>query len=59
MTALRNSRNQIDGHFSFGCFYGCVSLSGGHGISFREDLWRDEWKRVLVRKGGGAKREKP
>ena len=38
MTALRHSRNQIDGHFSFGCFDGCVRLSGGDGISFREDL---------------------
>jgi hypothetical protein len=38
MPALRNSRNQIDGHFTFGCFDRCVRLSRGHGVSLGEDL---------------------
>ena len=36
--SLRHSRNQIDGHFSFGCFDGCVRLSWGNGISLGKDL---------------------
>lgn len=31
-------RNQINGHFSFGCFDGCVRLSWGHGKSLGKDL---------------------
>ena len=38
MAALRDLRNQINGHFSFGCFDGCVRLSWGHGISLGKDL---------------------
>lgn len=38
MPALRNSRNQINGHLSFGCFDGCVRLSWGHGISLGKYL---------------------
>jgi hypothetical protein len=38
MPAMRNSRHQIDGHLSFGSFDGCVRLSWGYGVSFREDL---------------------
>ena len=38
MPALRDSRNQINGHFSFGCFDSCVRLSWGHGISLGEYL---------------------
>jgi hypothetical protein len=38
MAALRDSRNQINGHFSFGCFDGCVRLSWGHGKSLGKDL---------------------
>ncbi len=38
MPALRNSRNQINGHLSFGCFDGCVGLSWRHGISLGEYL---------------------
>ncbi len=38
MLASRDSRNQINSHFSFGCFDGCVRLSWGHGKSLGKDL---------------------
>jgi hypothetical protein len=38
MPALGDSRNQINGHFSFGCFDGCVRLSWGDRKSLGKDL---------------------